>query len=248
MTDEAPSRFIAFFDECGDHSLEKIDRDFPLFVLSTVIVERAAYQEQIIPLLGRLKMRFWNHEGVNLHSRDIRRAHGDFAFMQVPQKRAALLAELSEMMKDIPITLFIIAIHKQEHKDRYGMAASNPYDLALTYTFERVLHYLDGVNETHLPVTAEARGKNEDNELEAAFYRLMTHGTRFIPAARFQRLTCPIAFRRKTDNIAGLQIADLCAHPAARRVLKPGQPNQAWDAVVDRIYQPEGVKGWKIFP
>ena len=28
------SKFIAFFDECGDHSMEKIDKDFPLFVLA----------------------------------------------------------------------------------------------------------------------------------------------------------------------------------------------------------------------
>jgi hypothetical protein len=76
----------------------------------------------------------------------------------------------------------------------------------------------------------------------------LTQGTRFIPAARFQRLNCPISFRRKTDNIAGLQIADLCAHPAARRVLNPAQPNQAWDLVCDRIYQRGGITGWKIFP
>ena len=248
MAEDTLSPYIAFFDECGDHSLEKIDRDFPLFVLSTVIVERAVYQDWIVPALARLKMRFWNHEGVNLHSRDIRRARGDFAFMQVPRKREELLAALGELMRGVPITLFITAIHKEEHKQRYGMAASNPYDLALTYTFERVLHFLDGEGETHLPVTAEARGKNEDNQLETAFYRLMTQGTGFIPAARFQRLRCPIIFRKKTDNIAGLQIADLCAYPAARRVLNPGKANQAWEAVVGRIYQRGGVTGWKIFP
>jgi hypothetical protein len=33
------SRFLAFFDECGDHSMEKIDKDFPLFVLALVVVE-----------------------------------------------------------------------------------------------------------------------------------------------------------------------------------------------------------------
>ena len=190
MAEDTLSPYIAFFDECGDHSLEKIDRDFPLFVLSTVIVERAVYQDWIVPALARLKMRFWNHEGVNLHSRDIRRARGDFAFMQVPRKREELLAALGELMRGVPITLFITAIHKEEHKQRYGMAASNPYDLALTYTFERVLHFLDGEGETHLPVTAEARGKNEDNQLETAFYRLMTQGTGFIPAARFQRISC----------------------------------------------------------
>ena len=126
MAEETPSRYIAFFDECGDYSLEQIDRDFPLFVLSTVIVERTVYHGQIIPAMGRLKMRFWNHEGVNLHSREIRKALGDFSFMQVPQKRALVLSALSGLMKELPITLFITAVHKQEHKQRYGMAATNP--------------------------------------------------------------------------------------------------------------------------
>jgi len=50
MTDAylSTSRFIALFDECGDHSLTKIDKDFPLFLLCTVVVEREAYAQQII--------------------------------------------------------------------------------------------------------------------------------------------------------------------------------------------------------
>ena len=51
MSTAATSRFIASFDECGDHSLEKIDRDFPLFVLSTIIIAKAAYVETIVPAL-----------------------------------------------------------------------------------------------------------------------------------------------------------------------------------------------------
>jgi hypothetical protein len=38
---ERASRFIAFIDECGDHSWTHINPEFPLFVLSTIIVERA---------------------------------------------------------------------------------------------------------------------------------------------------------------------------------------------------------------
>ncbi|MFZ2398120.1 MAG: hypothetical protein WA096_02110 [Smithella sp.] len=34
------SRFIGFLDVCGDHSPEIIDRDFPIFVLCLVVVER----------------------------------------------------------------------------------------------------------------------------------------------------------------------------------------------------------------
>jgi hypothetical protein len=248
MSVTGTSRFIAFFDECGDHSLEKIDRDFPLFVLSTVIIERSVYVETVVPALTHLKLRFWPHEGVNLHSRDIRKAHGDFSFLQVPTQRQAFLGELSAMLERNPFTLFITAIQKQTHRDRYGVQAANPYDLALTYTFERVLHFLEGYGETALPVTAEARGKNEDNELSAAFLRIMTQGTRYNAAARFQALLCPLTFRRKTDNIAGTQLADLCAHPSARKILNPGQSNQAYDIVVRHLYRRDTVSGWKVFP
>lgn len=46
------SRFIGFLDECGDHSLEKIDHDFPIFVLCFAIVERKNYAENIIPAMS----------------------------------------------------------------------------------------------------------------------------------------------------------------------------------------------------
>jgi hypothetical protein len=240
------SRYIAFFDECGDHSLEKIDPDFPLFVLSTVVIERRAYIEQVIPALSRLKLQFWSHEGVNLHSRDIRKALGDFAFMQVPALRQQLLAALSTIIRDVPFTLFISAVQKDSHKRRHGPAAGNPYDLALARTLESLVPFLEAEGETLLPITAEARGRLEDLQLGAAFYRMMQEGTAALPPARFQPLDCPITFRRKTDNIAGLQIADLCAHPAARRLLNPSQPNQAFDAVSSHLYDRGGVSGWHV--
>lgn len=248
MSTQTESRFIAFFDECGDHSMDEIDRDFPLFVLSTIIVERTDYVQKIVPALTSLKLAFWPHEGVNLHSRDIRKAHGDFAFMQVPAARQAFLAAMSTMIDALPFTLFITAIQKQSHKDRYGDHATNPYDLALTYTFERILHFMKAHGVTQLPVTAETRGKNEDNELAASFLRIMTSGTRFIPAERFRSLSCPLYFRRKADNIAGMQLADLCAHPAARHILNPSQPNHAFTIVKPHLYQGGSVTGWKVFP
>ena len=100
--------------------------------------------------------------------------------MLVPQKREAVLTAMNDMMKDLPFPLFITAIQKQEHKERYGMAASNPYDLALTYTFERMLLFLDGENETHQPVTAEARGKNEANHSGIGPAGAVAYGFRWI--------------------------------------------------------------------
>ena len=245
---QGTSRYIALFDECGDHSLTKIDRDFPVFVLSTVVVERESYVHDILPALGVLKLRFFEHEGVNLHSRDIRLATGDYAFLQVPARRAEFMVAVGELVRQAPFTLFIVAIRKDRHLAQFGPTARSPYDLALEHTMEMMMHFLDGCGEAYLPLVAEARGKNEDDQLRAAFDKLMSEGTRTQAAERFRRLQCPLTFRRKNDNIGGLQLADLCAHPAARAILKPAQASRALEAVNPHVYTRDGVRGWLVLP
>jgi hypothetical protein len=242
------SRFIAFFDECGDHSLTKIDKDFPLFLLSTVIVERHHYIEEVIPAFARLKLKFWDHEGINLHSREIRKALGVYAFLQVPDKRKQFLQAISSLISQLNFTLFITCIRKDIYLSRHGEKARNPYEIALTYTFESILHFMERHEERALPVIAEGRGRQEDDSLKAAFYELMTEGTQMTSLERFQKISSPISFCRKYENVAGTQLADLCAHPSARSILKPNQPNQAFDIIKGKVYETNGVTGWKVFP
>lgn len=250
MTDNclAQSRYIAFFDECGDHSLTKINPELPVFVLSTVVVERSLYANTIIPALAAFKLRYFAHEGINLHSRDIRKAEGPFTILLNATLRAQFLSEISMLMARLPFTLFCTAVNKTLHRQRYGDIARNPYDVALEFTFERILHFLEAAGETQLPVIAEARGKHEDVGLRASFYDLMTKGTPYNKAARFNKLNCPISFRRKHDNIAGIQLADLCAHPVARHVVKPLEINQAFEVVKPHFYSAGSVQGFKVFP
>jgi hypothetical protein len=84
--------------------------------------------------------------------------------------------------------------------------------------------------------------------LEKAFYEFLACGTYFIPAERFKVLQCPLVFWDKRANIAGLQMADLTAYPCARHILKPAQPNQAFEIINNKIYQSGNVRGWKVFP
>jgi hypothetical protein len=41
------SKYIGFFDECGDHSMEKIDKDFPIFVLCLSISKEKAIKPRL---------------------------------------------------------------------------------------------------------------------------------------------------------------------------------------------------------
>ncbi|NLD91207.1 MAG: DUF3800 domain-containing protein [Fibrobacter sp.] len=242
------SRFIGFIDECGDHSMDTIDKDFPIFVLCLTIIERTTYIEHIIPAIATLKLKFWNHEGINLHSRDIRKANGPYGFLQVPDMRKSFLAEISNLISNLECTIFIMCIDKSKHITKYGPRAENPYEFALKMCMERVIHFLKQNNECELPIIAESRGKREDEELERAFYEFLACGTYFIPAERFKSLKCPLVFWDKRANIAGLQVADLAAYPCARHILKPEQPNQAFDIINQKIYANGSVRGWKVFP
>jgi hypothetical protein len=242
------SRYLAFFDECGDHSLKHIDQDFPVFVLATIVIERQVYVKQAVPAFAELKVDSWHHEGVNIHNREIRKATGDFSFLQNASRRASFLPKISALVEDIPFHLFISAVRKDLHLKRYGAIADNPYQLALKFTMERIAHLLESSGETTLPIIAEARGANEDQDLEATFYRVMMHGTDFVSGNRFSKLNCPITFRRKYDNIVGTQLADLCAHPSARKILFPDRPNIAFNSVRPKLYQENGISGWKVFP
>lgn len=241
------SKYIGFFDECGDHSMDKIDRDFPLFVLALVIVERQAYTDTILPAVNKLKMQYWNHEGINLHSRDIRKQKGPYSFLRENHSYMEFMDKISDLIDGLPFTLFITGIMKHKHEERYGLNAKNPYHVALAFTMERVLHFMESHGDMELPLIAEARGNNENEELEREFYKIMAMGTDKDNAERFKKLTCPLVFKSKKFNIAGVQIADLCAHPSARYILKPDQPNRAYEIVSKKMYANQ-VSGLKVFP
>lgn len=183
-----------------------------------------------------------------MHSRDIRKSTGPFTILQDPKIRIHFLSQLSSLIKSLNFTLFITCIQKIPYSEKYGNHARNPYDIALEYTFERILHFMESNNQDELPVIAEARGGREDDALRASFHRLLSEGTRYNHAERFQKLNCPISFRQKRDNICGIQLADLCAYPTARYILKTQQPNQAFECIRPHFYQKGNVYGLKIYP
>ena len=52
-----------------------------------------------------------------------------------------------------------------------------------------------------------------------------------------------LTFQPKLKNIAGTQIADLCAYPCARYILAPQKPNTPYEVIRHKIYNSEVVNG-----
>jgi hypothetical protein len=113
-----------------------------------------------------------------------------------------------------------VVIDKKEHRDRYQVWHYHPYHYCLQVLLERFVLFLHRRGHRG-DVMVESRGGKEDRKLKDSYARLYQHGTDYIPPDRWQeRLTsCELKVKPKIANIAGLQLADLIAHPSRREVL-----------------------------
>lgn len=247
------SDYLVFVDESGSPALGNIDPDFPLLVLAFMIVRKDRYLSEIVPAIQGFKFRHFGHDQIILHEREIRRDSGSFSFLKTKALKTAFLDELTAIMAAAPFHLVTVVIRKDKLQARYK-TPENPYYLALQFGLERISAFLNQQGEwdngrtdnpqVHLVV--EKRGKNEDDDLELVFRRICDGGN-------FKREAFPfeIVFADKQSNSSGLQLADLVARPVGLSVIRPEQPNRAFELLKGKLARVGGhAAGWglKVFP
>lgn len=245
----ADNQFIVYIDETGDHTLDLVDKDFPVFVLVMLVFKLDYYATNIVPALCKIKMEMFGHEGVIFHSRDIRKRQGDFYFLNDPAKNVNFIERTNRFMADSEYVLIASVIRKQHHKDKYGDLAENPYELAMKFAMERLLVLLEDAGQKSIHLIAEARGKREDDELRLSFLKTINEGTGYNSAERFKKINFKLHFVSKQRNISGTQMADLAAYPIARYILDEKKPNPPYEIIKNKFYRKNGkLWGLKVFP
>jgi hypothetical protein len=242
------SRHIVYVDESGSPSLKDIDPDNPLFTLAFCIFDKEVYMERIVPPVQKIKFDFWGHDGIVLHSYDIRKERGPFAVLRDAAVRQNFLDRANAAIEAAPFTLIASVIDKRKLVDRYAEPA-DPYDIAMTFCMERLSRFLDeagqGLAMQH--VIVERRGEPADSNLELAFRRICDGANQYRAMPLLN-----IIFADKKHNSTGLQFADLVAYPITRHMLKPEQANRAFDIVRAKFRRNEAGRiegfGLKRFP
>ena len=95
---------------------------------------------------------------------------------------------------------------------------------------DNLVDFVKKNGETELPMIAESRGKEEDKSLRQVFNGILAGGAMTVPGRRVKKLAFTLTFQPKLKNIAGTQIADLCAYPCARYILAPQKPNTPYES------------------
>lgn len=233
------SDYIIYADESGDHSLNSIDTDYPVFVLAFCIILKEDYLEKIVPSVQRFKFNFWGHDSVILHEREIRKQEGVFSFLRGnPDVRDQFYRELNTLVEKSPLTFIASVIHKDKHKKKYN-DPWNPYKVALYFCMEMLHSFLceNSQQGRTIHVVFEKRGNKEDKDLELAFRRIVSNDWQLgKKRMNFSLFDFQSVFVPKLENSTGLQLADMAARPIGLSILKPNQENRAFTIIKPKIH------------
>lgn len=248
--EEKKTYYTLFIDECGDPNLEKFDKTFPLFTLCGVLVPQNKLK-WLESEIKSLKNELWNTEDIIFHSREIRNHSKGFVNLMEPAVKERFYTRINEILGAEDVYVIVCCcILKEPFIERFN-TGEDVYGLSLKYLLERAIFHMDDCSEGNgkLSIIVERRNPNQNNALLHYYNGLRVKGTKWITAERLVDRIKNFNFRYKTENIIGLQIADLIAYPISRHVLNPERPNPAYDIIEKHIYTYKGARlGFKVIP
>jgi len=240
---------LCFLEESGDHILSGGDPNYPVFVLAGVVVEEDYYASVIQPEMEELKQKLFGRTDLVLHTADITRNRNGFEGLKDPGFRARFFQELNAAMRRWDYTVLSVIVDKRRLVEVYESSAWDPYDLSVGFLVERLV-FLSEERKARAKIIVESRNASLDRRLEGTWEGLLEKGTYYVRAQRLRGRVEGLVFKKKGDNEAGLQLADLVASPIGRQYL--GKPaKEDWEIVAEKLRRgPNGYSGYGlvVFP
>lgn len=213
-----------YLDESGDHlyhDLENISCRY-LTILGCIFERENDYTE-MAKTMQSLKEQFWPDQDpdkpIILHREDIRRKNAPFHILKSHDILKSFNDTVINLLSSARYTIINVTIDKKSHQERYKYP-EHPYHYCLQVMLERYVFWL-AEHSAEGDVMGESRGK-EDLALKKEYRAIWQDGTMQKPdPALFQKrlTTKEIKIKPKSNNIPGLQIADLLAYPLKEKIL-----------------------------
>ena len=168
--------------------------------------------------MGRLKADIFDDDPDSptfLHRKDIMGGKGVFGMLRADKTLETKFNErINEIFRDAQYTVITVLIDKLWMVDQAHWKRDHPYHYLLEILVEKYVQFLERMNSIG-DIMPEGRQK-KDALLQKEFDRVRAVGTDYIERERIKSALRgkKLKFRTKKDNIAGLQLCDLLAHPS----------------------------------
>jgi hypothetical protein len=217
-------KFRIYIDEVGNSDLNCSGNPNHQFLSLTGVILELDYCAKIVqPEMETLKRRFFAYhpdEPVIFHRKEMMNCQDAFKVLKNRETAELFDNDLLHHLSAWDYSEITVCIDKKKHKDAYVVWRYDPYHYCLTILLERYVFFLNQ-NNAKGDVMAESRGGKEDMRLKASFEKLWGSGTEYVAPELFQNVLTSrqLKVKSKANNIAGLQIADLVAHPSRNEIL-----------------------------
>jgi hypothetical protein len=218
------SLYRIYIDETGNHDMTHADDPNQRFLALTGVILESEYNAAVLqPEMAAIKRQFFQKDPdtpVIFHRKEMVNRRSPFEVLREAKVEKQFNQVILEKLKSWEYRVITVVIDKKAHRDQYSVWRYHPYHYCLAVMLERFVLFLH-YGKHRGDVMVESRGRSEDEKLKASYQRLYKSGTDNIPAERWQeRLTShELKVKPKTADIAGLQLADLIAHPSRREIL-----------------------------
>lgn len=221
------NRYHLYLDESETHD----NGTQKVFCLAGIIVEENALTNILEPGLDTLKRAIWhdlpNPTSYIFHEKDVRAAqrkkmrniNPEFQRFVKGNYSKTLYKGMGSLITSSSCVAIGAAIHMDKLDNHFKKSiVSHNYLIAFQIILENFCHFLESVNGTG-SVFYEARDAKPDSIVRMHFNQIKAMGSMYVTAYAMQRHIKEIEFPLKTENNAGLQVADFVPNPFARGVL-----------------------------
>jgi len=212
------NKYRLYVDEVGNPSLTAAANPNERYLSLTGVIFGLNYVRDVLhPEVERVKRTFLSShpdEPVIFHRTEIRNKNRPFHALRDPAICTQFDRAIIGIITDAEYAAVTVVIDKQEHHERYRVWQYDPYHYCMEIVLERYVLWLEKHSATG-DVMSESRGGKEDRRLKASFEHIVEKGNQWISKSKIdERLTSKqLKVVPKKNNVAGLQIADLVAHP-----------------------------------
>ena len=217
-------KYRMYIDECGNPDLESSDNPIHRFLsLTGVIVDLDYVSSTLYSQIESLKSKYFGShpdDPIILHRKEIVNAKHPFEVLRDKKVQNEFDADLLDYLRMWEYVVVTVCIDKQAHKETYEVWRYDPYHYCLALLLERYAFFLKQ-HQAKGDVMAESRGGKEDRRLKDSFSSLWKDGTQYVGPELFQEVLTSkqLKVKPKSNNVSGLQIADIIAHPSRTEIL-----------------------------
>lgn len=206
-----------YVDEVGTDGLTHLDKDKHRYLSLTGIAMRVNHARDVLEVdLNRIKADIFDHDPDSplvFHRKEILGYKGVYQCLRNKDIQDKFNNAILQLFNTVDYTIITALIDKKWMLNQY-FYPNNPYHYLMEILVEKYAQFLKRQNDIG-DIMPEGRS-GKDKFLQSVFKKIICEGTDFLTADQISSFirTKNLKFRKKKDNIAGLQLCDLLAHPS----------------------------------